>query len=209
LAGALGAGLLLAGGLAGCAQEPDAGEADALTDFRDRAVAASTTPWAARYALEKSDGGEAEVSIARAPGSLRLDIDVDGTVSTFIATEDGTVACTQRGTGDPSCLTAAGPGGTPPPALDPGLREVVADGLQRLGEGFGSVEVLGEQPGVDADALCARASGNDVPAGVYCLLPDGVPASTNFTSGSLKLIKRLDPPTDGSFTPPATPRPAR
>jgi hypothetical protein len=206
---ALAAALLLGGGLAGCGDEPAADEADTLTDFRDRAVAASSESWAARYALEKSDGGQADVSIARTPDSLRLDIDVDGTVSTLIVTEDGTIACTRRGSGEASCLTAAGPDGTPPPALDPGLREVVADGLKRLGEGFGSVEILGEQEGVDAAALCARASGNDVPAGVYCLLPDGVPASTNFTSGSLKLIERLEPPTDASFTPPASPRPVR
>jgi hypothetical protein len=206
---ALAATLLLGGGLAGCGDDPAASEADSLTAFRDRAVAATQTPWAARYVLEQSGGGAAEVTVARTPDSLRLDIEVDATVSTLIATDDGTIACTRRGSDQARCLTAAGPNGTPPPALDPGLRAVMAEGLQQLADGFGSVEILGEQPGVEAEALCARASGNDVPAGVYCLLPDGVPASANFSSGSIKLVERLDPPTEDSFTPPASPRPAR
>jgi hypothetical protein len=200
--------------LAACGDDPAATEADDLSAFRERAASAGDAPWAARYALEQGSGGSAEVVITRVPDSLRLDVDVDDARSTLIVTSSGTVACTTstEPTGsstDPTCLQVAGPDATPPPALDPGLTDVVGDGLDRLGEGFGTVEVLGVQDEVSADALCARVSGNDVPAGVYCLLPDGVPASVNFPSGSIKLTERLEEPNDAAFTPPASPRPAR
>jgi hypothetical protein len=187
----------------------DAG--DELSDFRARAASAASGSWSAVYALEQTKDGApteaADVAVAHRPDALRLDITTPQTTTTLITTSTGTVTCQATGRAAPTCLQAAGPGQTPPPALDPGLREVLDEGLQKLGEGFGTVEALPVQDGVNPDALCARVTGEDVPAGVYCLLPDGVPATITFPSGSITLTSQGEAPADPTFQPPASPAP--
>jgi hypothetical protein len=87
------------------------------------------------------------------------------------------------------------------------LGTVLDDGLARLGEGFGTVEIVPTGEGVDAGAICARVTGEDVPAGVYCLLPNGVPAAIRYPSGSTTLTSEGQAPEDPAFVPPATPKP--
>jgi hypothetical protein len=200
---ALGVGAGLA--LAGCGD--DATTASPEQDFRERAAAAANGSWAATYDLEQASGAAASAVVTHAPGSLRLDITTAAGVSTSITTPEGTVSCQAAGKAAPKCLETAAAGATPPAALDPGLRTVFSTSLAAVGSGAGTVEVLGDRTADDADAVCARVSGEGVDEGVYCLVADGVPSSANFESGSLTLKSRGAAPTDASFVPPATPAP--
>lgn len=195
-------------GLVGCGGDSADDPADQLSDFRARAAAGADASYTATYALTQGgNAGKADVAVSHTPDSLRLDISTPAGVATSITTPSGTVACQATGKAAPTCLQAAGPGEDPPAAFNPGLRDVFTSALSDLGDGFGTVEVLGTPTDTDADALCGRVTGNDVPQGLYCLLPDGVVASANFTSGALKLTSQGAAPANATFAPLATPRP--
>lgn len=194
--------------LVGCADDAPADEASQLSDFRARAATGGAGAWTATYDLTQTTGSKAEVSVAHTGTSVRLDITSGDTTSTSITTPDGVVACLTDASGQAQCLDAADGGETPPPALDPGLRTVLSDALAKLGQGYGTVEVIELQPNVDASALCARVTGEDVAQGVYCLLPSGVPAFAEFRSGSIILTGQGDAPSAAAFDPPASPQPS-
>lgn len=180
-----------------------------VTAFRNSAGVSAATAWAAQYRLDTTDQESAgTVDVARVPDQLRLDITTDSGVATNISGAKGAISC-QTSPGKASvCVQAAVPGQTPPPALDPALRAVLATTLPAIAAGRAEVDYLG--PSDDAkfpDATCARVSGEGVVPGVYCLFADGVPASANFPSGSIAFVKRLPAPETKAFDPPASPRP--
>jgi hypothetical protein len=183
-------------------------EATQLSDFRARAATGASGAWTATYDLTQTTGDDAVVQVAHTGTSVRLDIDSGATTSTSITTPDGVVACLKPTNGTTRCLDAADAGETPPPALDPGLRTVLSESLAKLGQGYGTVEIIALQPNVDAAAICARVTGEDVAQGVYCLLEDGVPAFAKFRSGSITLTQQGAAPAADAFVPPATPKPS-
>lgn len=196
------------GALAGCSDETSADAPTQLSDFRDRAAQGAEATYSVTYTLAQGgDSGDATVAVAHTPDSLRLDITTKTGVATSITTPSGAVACQKPDNGDATCIQVAAAGQEPPAAFDPGLRDVFTSALSDLGQGFGTVEVVETPTGTDPEALCARVTGNDVPTGLYCLLPNGLVASADFTSGTLALSDTGDAPDDTTFSPPATPRP--
>jgi len=177
--------------------------------FRTSAGATSTTEWSARYRLDTTDQKTAAtVDVARVPDQLRLDVTTAEGVATNMSGTKGSISCQTSPGKAAVCVQAAGPGQTPPAALDPALRSVLANTLPAIAAGRADVQFLGPSDNAKfPDATCARVSGNDVAAGVYCLFSDGIPASANFPSGSISFVKRLPAPAATAFDPPASPRP--
>jgi hypothetical protein len=201
--------LAATGLVSGCGDDAAVGDpAEQLSDFRSRAAAGADASYTATYDLTQGDaGGNATVAVAHTPTDLRLDITTESGVTTSITTSDGTVACQSVAKAATTCLQVAAAGKEPPTSLNPGLRAVFTTTLDKLGQGFGTVEILGNPTNTSADVLCGRVTGNDVTNGLYCLLPTGVIDTANFSSGSLDLTGQQGAPTDASFTPPASPRP--
>jgi hypothetical protein len=197
----------------GACSNDDGGSTDPaaqLSDFRSRAAAGTEASYTATYALTQGDArGNATVTVAHTPTDLRLDIATKSGVTTSITTPSGTVACQSEAKAAATCLQVATAGKEPPASLNPGLRGVFTTTLDKLGQGFGTVEILGAPANSSADVLCGRVTGNDVTNGLYCLLPTGVIDSANFPSGSLKLNEQGSAPTPATFEPPATPQPLR
>ena len=199
--------LLVAATLVACGSN-DAPDPE-VTAFRNSAGVSAATAWAAQYRLDTTGQKTAvTVDVARVPDQLRLDITTGSGVATNISGAKGAISCQTSPGKTAICVQAAVPGQTPPAALDPALRSVLAVTLPAIAAGRADVEYLG--PSDDAkfpDATCARVSGEGVAPGVYCLFPDGVPASANFPSGSIVFVKRLPAPESTAFNPPASPRP--
>jgi hypothetical protein len=199
--------LALVAALAACGSN-DSADPD-VTAFQNRAGVSAATAWAAQYRLDTTgQKTAATLDVARVPDQLRLDITTASGVATNISGAQGAISCQTSPGKTAVCVQAAVPGQTPPPALDPALRSVLATTLPAIAAGRAEVDYLG--PSDDAkfpDASCARVSGEGVAEGVYCLFPDGVPASANFPSGSIAFVKRLPAPETKAFDPPASPRP--
>ena len=197
--------IIAVNGLAACGSSS---ENQDVTAFRANAGQTSSGTWAARYRLNTTgQKAQANVDIDHAKDQLRLDITTAQGVATNISGPTGEVSCQTSPSKKPVCLQVAALGGTPAAALDPALRSVVQKTLPAIASGDADVQALGRSTDPEySKATCARVSGNGIAAGVYCLFPDGIPASANFPSGSIAFVQRLPAPTASTFTPPATPR---
>lgn len=164
---------------------------------------AATWEGRATYRLQH-ETGQAEVTVSRLAGSVRVDVAAGGATSSLIGTDSGTVAC--QVTDRTSCLLVAAPGAPVPPAFDTGLGELLfttVPGLADLSLGVSDDGWTGA--GTDgagqpvAAAACAAVVSRDVQ---YCVTEAGLVRRAVFAAGTLTLVSSVPDVDPAVFTAP-------
>ncbi len=192
-----------------------AAAAAALAELQREASSAEHQSFTATYQAQGSNPARSgTVTVFRSPTATRIDVGESDANVRILVTDKGTYSCKFAGASKtPLCVTLAGPGGTIPPSLDPGLQHLFTSALDEIIDGSGlHVEAAPPQtpPGSSDPASCyavtaAPSDGGLVP-GTYCYR-NGVLTSAEFRSSSLRLTKMDAAPKASDFTLPASPAP--
>jgi len=192
-----------------------AAAAAALAELQRQASDGKHLSFTATYQAQGSDPARSgAVTVFHSPTATRIDVGESDANVRILVTDKGTYSCKFAGAGKtPLCVTLAGPGGTIPSSLDPGLQHLFTSALDEIMNGSGlHVEAAPPQtpPGSSDPASCyaitAAPPDGDLVQGKYCYL-NGVLTSAEFRSSSLRLTKMDAPPKASDFTVPAPPAP--
>jgi hypothetical protein len=189
--------------------------AAALAELQRQASYGEQLSFTATYRAQGSNPARSgTVTVFHSPVATRIDVGESGANVRILVTDKGTFSCKFAGTNKtPLCVTLAGPGGTVPPSVDPGLQHLFTSALDEITNGSGlRVEAAPPQtpPGGADPASCyaitAAPSSGDLVPGTYCYL-NGVLVSAEFRSSSLRMTKMEGAPKPSDFALPAPPAP--
>jgi len=192
-----------------------AAAAAALAELQRQASYGENLSFTATYQAQGSNPARSgTVTVFHSAVATRIDVGESGTNVRILVNDKGTYSCKFAGADKtPLCVTLAGPGGTIPPSVDPGLQHLFTSALDEIVNGSGlHVEPAPPQtpPGSTDPAACyaitAAPSNGDLVPGTYCYL-NGVLVSAEFRSSSLRLTKMEAEPKTADFALPASPAP--
>ena len=189
--------------------------AAALAELQQQASVAKTRSFAATYQAQGTNPPRTgTVTVFHTSSATRIDVAESGTNIRIIVDDKGTFSCKFAGAAKtPLCVRLAGPNGTIPPSVDPGLQHLFTSALDEITAGSGLRVAPAPTPspsGSAAPASCyavtAVPSGSDLAPGTYCYA-DGMLVSAQFRTSSLQLTKTAAAPKPSDFTLPASPAP--
>lgn len=194
------------------ASASSADAAAALAALAQRARAASYT---ASYLAQSSDNPPHTntIKVFRTPQRTRLDVLETADHVIIQVDPTGTYTCKVPASGQPSCITLAGPSQSVPSNVNPSGQELFTTTLDVLAGGNDlTVAPAPAQastsavPAAQCYAVIAAPAGEASP-GTYCFTDTGVVARAQFRSNVLQLTAVGSQPTDADFKLPATPVP--
>lgn len=206
-----------AAALAGCTVHLHPAPPSPLQQLRRLATAGVHAQFTATYLLTTPGSAtQDQVTVYRSSSGIRVDIATAHGTALAIITPAGAYSC-DIANGRAACYVAAGPGGTLPSYLDPGLERVFGSYLVDL-SARSSSRYLVTSAGTTAAATgrpagrCFQVSGGPggpdaVAAGKYCLASDGVPTLVSYPPGQLELLTLSGAPPASALVPPASPTP--